>query len=54
MLTRPDRDAGERSHRWPHCFDEGRSVVFLIQASGQDYDDGDIDLRDFAAIQAGY
>jgi len=44
VLTRPDRDGGERSHRWPDCFDGGKSVVFLIQASGQDYDDSDIDM----------
>jgi serine/threonine-protein kinase len=45
-LTQLDESAGERSHRWPHALPDGKSVLFLCQYYGRDYDEGDIMMVD--------
>jgi serine/threonine-protein kinase len=44
MLTEPDEEASERSHRWPQCLSDGESVVFMVQTEGKDYDEGTIEV----------
>jgi len=42
-LTTPDEARDERSHRWPSFLPDGRTVLFMVQHRGQDYDDADIE-----------
>jgi serine/threonine-protein kinase len=39
-----DHAPEERSHRWPQCLRDEQSVVFMVQMSGEDYDDGTIEI----------
>ncbi len=45
-LTEPDKDKGERSHRWPTAVPGKRGVLFEVQHVGRDYDNSDIDYLD--------
>ena len=45
-LTRPDTAASERSHRWPCFLPGGRTVLFMVQLRGRDYDEGTIEAVD--------
>jgi len=42
-LTTLDAGRSERSHRWPSFLPGGKAVVFMVQHTGQDYDDADIE-----------
>ncbi len=46
QLTKPDVGARERSHRWPAALPGGKAVLFTVQLSGSDYDDGIIEAVD--------
>jgi serine/threonine-protein kinase len=48
QLTTLDKDAAERSHRWPEFLPDGKHVVFNIQYHGQDYHDGNIEVVEVA------
>jgi serine/threonine-protein kinase len=48
-LTKPNASASERSHRWPSFLPGGRTVLFMTQQRGRDYDDGAIEAVDMAS-----
>ena len=45
-LTALDSTRGERSHRWPSALPDGRSILFMSQRTGQNYEDGEIEIVD--------
>lgn len=42
-LTTLDDARDERTHRWPSFLPDGRTVLFMVQHRGRDYDDADIE-----------
>ena len=44
MLTTPDSEKGEFSHRWPHVLPGGRAVVFTIETKGS-FDEAQIAVQ---------
>lgn len=47
VLTTPDRDAGEKSHRFPELLPDGRSLLFLVGTSTmRSWDDARIAVLD--------
>jgi len=47
-LTTLDPARDERSHRWPSFVPGGKLVLFMVQHTGQDYDDADIEAVSLA------
>jgi serine/threonine-protein kinase len=49
-LTTPDREQGERTHRWPQVLPGGRAVIYTVGRidSPDSYDDARIDAVDIA------
>ncbi|HQZ18915.1 MAG TPA: hypothetical protein PLD86_18720, partial [Vicinamibacteria bacterium] len=47
-LTTLDAANSERSHRWPSFLPGGKAVVFMVQHTGQDYDDASIEAVSLA------
>ncbi len=43
-LTSLDVARDERTHRWPSFLPGGKAVLFMVQHTGQDYDDADIEV----------
>jgi Tol biopolymer transport system component len=47
-LTTLDAARSERSHRWPSFLPGGEVVIFMVQHTGQNYDDADIEAVSLA------
>ena len=50
-LTKADVAARERSHRWPAVLPGGKAVLFSVQLSGSDYDEGIVEAVEIASGQ---
>ena len=47
-LTTLDTAREERSHRWPSFLPGGKAVLFMVQHTGQSYDDGEVEVVSLA------
>jgi len=50
-LTQPDRDAKERSHRWPEVLPGSQAVLFTSQLQGTNFDVASIEVLDLRTNQ---